>query len=95
MRPCAAILVLTTADEPSPGGARRPSDATLVQLGMATGLPNGLRRVIVVQQWGETSDQQAVLPESYRGLPTLRFRDSVGEIHTGLIERLRELRVIV
>jgi hypothetical protein len=62
---------------------------------MATGLPNGLRRVIVVQQWGETSDQQAVLPESYRGLPTLRFRDSVGEIHTGLIERLRELRVIV
>lgn len=88
MDSCGAVVAVCTPDDARGTGLRQPRQNVLFELGIALGLSRGWRRTIVLQRWGDTPDEQAVLPSDLSGMLALRFNRSVDEVLPHLMEQL-------
>ena len=71
----------------------QPRQNVLLEIGMAMGFTNGLKRLTFLQKWGDKPGNQALLPSDFGGVVTLRFKNSVEETFDDLQQRLIDLRL--
>jgi predicted nucleotide-binding protein len=82
MQEAAAFVAICTPDDAvfEDGSSRKPSYSqprqnVLLEIGMVLGLPRGVNRLIALQAWGNTVEEQARFPSDLSGLLTLRVEN--------------------
>jgi len=82
MQEAAAFVAICTPDDAvfEDGSSRKPSyfqprQNVLLEIGMVLGLPRGVNRLIALQAWGNTVEDQARFPSDLSGLLTLRVEN--------------------
>ena len=82
MQEAAAIVAICTPDDAvfedvSSGKPSyfQPRQNVLLEIGMVLGSPRGVNRLIVLQAWGNTVEEQARFPSDLSGLLTLRVEN--------------------
>src|SRR5579871_257029 len=93
MKDCAAFVAICTPDDEWENGICAPRGNVLLEIGIAMGLTHGIERLIILQKYGATSDQQATLPSDSYGDLTLRFDMRVENVFDDLEQKLRMLKV--
>lgn len=92
MNSSAAIIAICTKEDVSLSGQGRPDELTLLQIGMGAGVPNGLERMIVLQEWSDDDDSKcALLPKNLVNVKRLHFKTAITDVKTELIEALNAL----
>lgn len=91
MRECAAVIIMCTPDDLCDSGQRyQPRANVLIELGLALGLKQGLKRVVILQRWGKHPKSKAVLPSDFGGVLTIRFGEYISHAFDQLTKRLKK-----
>ncbi len=93
MNECGAFVAVCTPDDRAPDGSSYPRLNVLLEIGIAMGLSRGLQRLIVLQKWGTSKEQQGQLPSDLGGLLPIRFEGAIESTFEALGQRLKALGV--
>ena len=93
MNNCAAFVAICTPDDNLEKGTFQPRQNVLLEIGMAMGLSRGLKRLTILQRYGNNPDEKAELPSDLGGLVPLRFAKEVRTALPDLYDRLLKLHV--